>query len=98
MFKNMRNLREAVPVADYKSDDDEYAPFSGPGSSFTKKLYDIVDTAESTEIVCWAKDMLPCSVSFHFRCLPLLTESPLLIRWTVVRGPRSETPGAGGVA
>ena len=42
------------------NDDDVNSPLGGPGSSFTKKLYDIIDTAESTEIVAWARGQLTC--------------------------------------
>ena len=44
------------------NDDDVNSPLGGPGSSFTKKLYDIIDTADSTEIVAWARGQLTCSL------------------------------------
>lgn len=38
-------------------DDEERSPngFNTSGSSFTKKLYDILDSSESCDIVCWTQ-------------------------------------------
>ena len=38
-------------------DDEERSPngFNTSGSSFTKKLYEILDSAESSDIVCWTQ-------------------------------------------
>ena len=40
-------------------DDEERSPngFNTSGSSFTKKLYEILDSSESCDIVCWTQGM-----------------------------------------
>ena len=72
MPSEMRYLREPVSITD-DNDDDAASPFNGPGSSFTKKLYDIIDTAESTEIVCWSKGNRYIDCSASVSCPTLLT-------------------------
>ena len=70
MPTEIRCLREPSHHVNHDdNDEDMSSPFSS-GSSFTKKLYDIIDSAESTEIVAWSKGRRISSVQSLF--IPLI--------------------------
>lgn len=79
-------------------DDEERSPngFNTSGSSFTKKLYDILDSSESCDIVCWTQgkfswDHLPVLSNTNSSCyVALFFNDDNLIHYSIIDGTAFE--------
>jgi hypothetical protein len=83
-------------------DDEERSPngFNTSGSSFTKKLYEILDSSESCDIVCWTQG-IHCGLKNQSALLAFYTPNAHLIlfisfyptRWHCLRSEGTKKTG-----